>query len=139
MKPIYTAEALSTGEGRSGHVRTSDGRLDFDLTPPREMEGSGEGTNPEQLFAAGYSACFHSALLGVAKQEKKDIDGSTVGAQVSLGKGDGGFDIAVVLEVVIPGLSHDEAQDLADKAHQMCPYSRATRGNIHVEITVSDD
>ncbi|WP_333618967.1 organic hydroperoxide resistance protein [Dietzia sp.] len=139
MKPIYTAEALSTGEGRSGHVRSSDGHVDFDLTPPREMEGSGEGTNPEQLFAAGYSACFHSALLAVAKQAGKDLGDSTVGAQVSLGRGEGGFDLAVTLEVVIPTLGHDEAQELADKAHQMCPYSRATRGNIPVEVTVSDD
>lgn len=139
MKPIYTAEALSTGEGRSGHVRTSDGKLDFDLTPPKEMDGSDTGTNPEQLFAAGYAACFHSALLGVAKQEGNDLGDSTVGARVSLGKGNGGFDLAVTLEVVIPGFERDEAQSLADKAHQMCPYSRATRGNIEVEVSVSDD
>lgn len=139
MNPIYTAEALSTGEGRSGHVRSSDGRLDFDLTPPKEMEGSGEGTNPEQLFAAGYAACFHSALLGVAQQAGKDISSSTVGAKVSIGKGDGGFDLAVTLEVVIPELDHDDAQDLANKAHQMCPYSRATRDNIPVDVVVSDD
>lgn len=139
MKPIYTAEALSTGEGRSGHVRSSDNKLDFDLTPPKEMDGSATGTNPEQLFAAGYAACFHSALRGVANQEGVELGDSTVGAQVSLGKGDGGFDLAVTLEVVIPDLDHARAEDLAHKAHQMCPYSRATRDNIPVEIVVSDD
>lgn len=140
MEALYTAEALSTGAGRLGHVRSSDGRVDLELAPPKSMGGSGEGSNPEQLFAAGYAACFHSALNGVARSRKLSVEDSTVGGQVSIGKtDDGGFGLAVLLEVVIPGLEHDDAQELADAAHQVCPYSNATRGNIEVTITVSDD
>ena len=140
MKTIYTAEALATGEGRNGHARTSDGRLDLDLAIPEAMGGSGQGTNPEQLFAAGYAACFHSALQLVARQAKADITDSAVGARVGIGPNDaGGFQLEVTLEVTLPNLAHDEAQALADKAHQMCPYSNATRGNIDVTVTVTDD
>ncbi|MCF2585746.1 organic hydroperoxide resistance protein [Brevibacterium sp. UCMA 11752] len=140
MKALYTAEALATGEGRDGHGRTSDGKVNVDLATPTEMGGSGEGTNPEQLFAVGYAACFHSALRLVAGQAKANIDDSAVGAQVSIGKNDeGGFQLAVVLEVTLPHLEQTEAQALADKAHKVCPYSNATRGNIEVTITVTDD
>ncbi|MEJ7647605.1 MAG: organic hydroperoxide resistance protein [Nakamurella sp.] len=140
MDTLYTAEALATGEGRNGHVTTTDGRVDLDLAIPQEMGGSGAGANPEQLFAAGYAACFHSALQGVARAQKVKIGNSTVGGRVSIGKNDtGGFGLAVQLEVVIPELDHDHAQALADAAHQVCPYSNATRGNIEVTITVSDD
>jgi Ohr subfamily peroxiredoxin len=140
MDVLYTAEALSTGEGRNGHVATSDGTVDFDMAIPKEMGGSGNGANPEQLFAAGYAACFHSALNGVARARKVKIDGSTVGGRVQIGpNGEGGFQLAVLLEVVIPGMAHDEAQSLADAAHQVCPYSNATRGNIDVQVVVSDD
>ena len=140
MDTLYTAEALATGEGRNGHVTTTDGRFDLDLAIPREMGGSGEGANPEQLFAAGYAACFHSALQGVARAQKVKIANSTVGGRVSIGSnGNGGFGLAVQLEVVIPELEHDQAQALADAAHQVCPYSNATRGNIEVTISVSDD
>nr|WP_296767933.1 organic hydroperoxide resistance protein [Rhodococcus sp. (in: high G+C Gram-positive bacteria)] len=140
MKTIYTAEALATGEGRNGHARTSDGRLDLDLAIPEAMGGSGQGTNPEQLFAAGYAACFHSALQMVARQAKADITDSAVGARVGIGPNDaGGFQLEVTLEVTLPNLDHDEAQALADKAHQVCPYSNATRGNIDVTVTVTDD
>ena len=140
MKTIYTAEALATGEGRNGHARTSDGRLDLDLAIPEAMGGSGQGTNPEQLFAAGYAACFHSALQMVARQAKADITDSAVGARVGIGPNDaGGFQLEVTLEVTLPNLDHDEAQALADKAHQVCPYSNATRGNIDVTIVVSED
>ncbi|KZF03247.1 MAG: organic hydroperoxide resistance protein [Rhodococcus sp. (in: high G+C Gram-positive bacteria)] len=140
MKTIYTAEALATGEGRNGHARTSDGRLDLDLAIPEAMGGSGQGTNPEQLFAAGYAACFHSALQLVARQAKADITDSAVGARVGIGPNDaGGFQLEVTLEVTLPNLTHDEAQALADKAHQVCPYSNATRGNIDVTVTVTDD
>ncbi|AYJ48552.1 organic hydroperoxide resistance protein [Rhodococcus sp. P1Y] len=140
MKTIYTAEALATGEGRNGHARSSDGRLDLELAIPVAMGGSGEGTNPEQLFAAGYAACFHSALQMVARQAKADITDSTVGARVDIGPNDaGGFQLAVTLEVTLPSLGHDEAQTLADKAHQVCPYSNATRGNIDVTVTVTED
>ena len=111
MKTLYTAEALATGEGRDGHGRTSDGKLDLDLAIPKEMGGSGNGTNPEQLFAIGYAACFHSALRLVGRQEKADVSDSAVGARVSLGQIDnGGFGLAVELEVTLPNLDHDAAQ-----------------------------
>lgn len=139
MDPLYTTEALATGEGRNGHVRTIDGAFDADLAIPVEMGGSGKGLNPEQLFASGYAACFHSALQMVARMQKKNIEGSSVGAKVSIGKQGEGFGLAVELEVVIPELPQDEAQALADAAHQVCPYSNATRGNIPVTVTVSDD
>jgi osmotically inducible protein OsmC len=140
MKTLYTAEALATGEGRDGHGRSSDGRLDLDLAIPKEMGGSGNGTNPEQLFAVGYAACFHSALRLVAGQAKADVTESAVGARVSLGQIDnGGFGLAVELEVTLPNLDHDTAVELTEKAHQVCPYSNATRGNIDVKLVVSDD
>jgi lipoyl-dependent peroxiredoxin len=140
MKTLYTAEALVTGEGRDGHGRTSDGKLDLDLAIPKEMGGSGNGTNPEQLFAVGYAACFHSALRLVGRQENADVSDSAVGARVSLGQIDnGGFGLAVELEVTLPNLDHDAAQQLTEKAHQVCPYSNATRGNIDVKLVVTDD
>ncbi len=140
MDAVYTAEALSTGSGRSGHVRTPDGLVDLELAPPKEMGGSGAGSNPEQLFASGYAACFHSALLGAARAQKITLEDSSVGARVSIGRLDGGgFGLAVELEVVLPGIDHRVAQQLADIAHANCPYSNATRGNIAVTISVSDD
>lgn len=140
MSALYTAEALSTGEGRNGHVATRDGRVDFDLALPKELGGSGDGANPEQLFAAGYAACFHSALQSVARSQKIEISDTSVGSRVGIGSnGEGGFQLSVELEVIIPTLPHDEAQALADAAHKVCPYSNATRGNIDVTITVSDD
>ena len=140
MEALYTAEALSTGAGRDGRVATSDGSFALDLAIPKEMGGSGAGTNPEQLFAAGYAACFHSALQGVARSQKVKITDSSVGGRVQIGpNGQGGYQLAVMLEVVIPGVEHDQAQALADAAHQVCPYSNATRGNIDVTITVSED
>ncbi|NTY58360.1 organic hydroperoxide resistance protein [Mycolicibacterium sphagni] len=140
MKVLYVAEALATGEGRDGHGRTSDGKLDLDLSIQKELGGSGAGTNPEQLFAVGYAACYHSALRLVARQEKADVTDSAVGAKVSLGSNDaGGFVLAVELEVVLPNVDHEAAVALAEKAHQVCPYSNATRGNIDVKLTVTDD
>ena len=140
MKTIYTAEALATGEGRDGHGRTSDGKLDLELAIPKEMGGSGNGTNPEQLFAVGYAACFHSALRLVARQEDADVSDSAVGARVSIGQLDnGGFGLAVELEVTLPNLDEATAQQVAEKAHQVCPYSNATRGNIDVKLTITDD
>lgn len=140
MDALYTAEALSTGGGRDGHVRTADGKLDVDMRPPTEMGGSGEGLNPELLFAAGYAACFHGALQAVARSEKVAIHDTTVGSRVHIGpNGEGGFLLAVELEVTIPEIEHDVAQRLADAAHQVCPYSHATRGNIEVTVTVVDD
>lgn len=140
MTPTYTTEALSAGAGREGQVTVKDSPLQFDLTAPKEMGGSGEGANPEQLFAAGYAACFHSALQAVARSKKVAIDGSSVGARVGIGSnGQGGFELGVHLEVIIPGLEHGAAQELADAAHQVCPYSNATRGNIEVTVGVADD
>lgn len=140
MKTLYTAEALATGAGRAGHVRTSDGRIDMDLAIPESMGGSGDGANPEELFAAGYSACFHSALQNVARRAKAELGDSSVGALVGIGPNDaGGFQLEVTLEVVIPSLPHDEAQALVEQAHLVCPYSNATRGNIEVTLTVTDD
>jgi lipoyl-dependent peroxiredoxin len=140
MKTLYTAEALTTGDGRDGHARSSDGRLDLQLAIPKEMGGSGDGTNPEQLFAIGYAACFHSALRLVGRREKADVTDSAVGARVSLGQIDnGGFGLAVELEVSLPNVDHATAQSLTEKAHQVCPYSNATRGNIDVKLVVADD
>jgi lipoyl-dependent peroxiredoxin len=140
QKVLYTAEAVVEG-GRQGHGRTTDGRLEVDLSVPKEMSGDGgPGTNPEQLFAVGYAACFHSALRLVGRQEKADVSDSAVGARVSLGQIDnGGFGLAVELEVTLPNLDHAAAEQLAEKAHQVCPYSNATRGNIDVKLVVTDD
>ncbi|AHH19422.1 putative organic hydroperoxide resistance protein [Nocardia nova SH22a] len=140
MTILYTAEALATGDGRNGHARTSDGKLDLTLAMPPEMGGSGAGTNPEQLFAAGYAACFHSALRLVGGQEKADISDSAVGARVGIGPNEtGGFGLEVTLEISLPNLPREQAQALADKAHQVCPYSNATRGNIDVHVTLAED
>ena len=140
MNALYTAEALATGGGRDGHVRTADGILDTDVRVPKELGGTGGAPNPELLFAAGYAACFHSALQSVARAQKVKVDGSSVGSRVSLGpNGDGGFQLAVLLEVNVPGVEGEVAQQLADAAHQVCPYSNATRGNIDVTVTVVDD
>ncbi|WP_328398277.1 organic hydroperoxide resistance protein [Nocardia sp. NBC_00416] len=140
MRVLYTAEALATGDGRNGHTRTTDGSIDLELAVPKEMGGSGGGANPELLFAAGYAACFHSALRLVGSQAKANVNDSAVGATVGIGTVEGGgFGLSVVLEVTLPHLSDEEAQALADKAHQVCPYSNATRGNIDVEVRVAQD
>jgi len=140
MTALYTAEALSTGAGRDGRVTTSDNSFALDLAIPKEMGGSGIGTNPEQLFAAGYAACFHSALQSVARMQKVALEDSSVGGRVEISSnGEGGFQLSVLLEVVLPGIEPDAAQALADAAHQVCPYSNATRGNIDVTITVAGD
>ncbi len=140
METLYTAEALSTGGGRNGHVRSTDGRIDLDLATPKAMGGSGEGSNPEQLFASGYAACFHGALQAVARSKKVDIHDSSVGALVHIGpNGQGGFQLGVELEIVLPDVDPAVAQELAEAAHQVCPYSNATRGNIEVTLSVSDD
>jgi len=135
-KILYTAEATATGDGRNGHVVSSDHRLDFDLAAPPEMGGSGHGTNPEQLFAAGYSACFHNALRRVARRQGVDPGESTVTAQVGIGPERSGFGLVVTLVIGMPGLDREKTRELAEAAHQLCPYSRATRGNIAVELRV---
>lgn len=140
MTPIYTAEALATGDGRNGHARSADGIIDLDLRIPTEMGGPGGAANPELLFAAGYAGCFHSALRAVAKRAGADATDSTVGARVSIGdNGQGGFSLAVGLEIALPNVPQDQAVELAEAAHQVCPYSNATRGNIDVELSVVDD
>lgn len=139
MESLYTAEALSTGQGRTGRVDTPDGSLHLVMAPPAALGGSGQGSNPEQLFAAGYAACFHSALHAVARSQKLSITDSSVGGRVHLHREGQGFKLSVELEVVLPNMPQEQAQALADAAHQVCPYSNATRGNIEVTINVSDD
>jgi osmotically inducible protein OsmC len=137
MKILYTAEAVVEG-GRAGHGRTSDGRLDVDLSVPEGLGGNGgTGTNPEQLFAVGYAACFQSAFLNVANGRKLDVTDSRITSRVALGPtGHGGMTLAVALDVHAPHLSSAEAAGLMERAHEMCPYSNATRGNIDVVLTV---
>ncbi|MEV0646835.1 organic hydroperoxide resistance protein [Phytomonospora sp. NPDC050363] len=137
MKVLYTAEATATGEGRNGHVTSSDSLLDLDLRVPADLGGPGGGSNPEQLFAAGFSACFHSALQTVARREKTRLGASTVTAKVGIGASGGGYGLTVELDVAIPGLDHATAEELVAKAHQVCPYSNATRGNVEVTLTVN--
>ena len=134
-KRLYTAEATAMG-GRDGHVRSSDGIVDVDVRTPPELGGPGGATNPEQLFAAGYSACFQSALLVVGRRQKVDTSDSTVTARVTLGTIEGGaFNVAVALDVHIPQVDMARAQELIEAAHAVCPYSNATRGNIEVDLT----
>jgi Ohr subfamily peroxiredoxin len=138
MNVLYTATAHATGDGRNGHARSEDGILDIDMRIPREMGGPGGAANPEMLFAAGYAACFHSALKVVARQEKVGVDGSEVAASVGIGPLDnGGFGLTVELRVSVPDLDRDTAEKLVARAHEVCPYSNATRGNIPVTLTVA--
>ena len=130
---LYTAVATAEN-GRDGRVATGDGRLDVVVNPPKEMGGNGAGTNPEQLFAAGYSACFQGALGIVARESKADITGSTVTAKVGIGRNDDGFGIIVEISARIPNVDAETARALVEKAHQVCPYSKATRGNISVTL-----
>jgi len=134
---LYTAEATVTG-GREGHARTSDGRVDVDLDVPSEMGGTGgPGTNPEQLFAAGYAACFQSSMMRFATGRKLDLSGSRVTARVGIGPlKSGGFGLAAALDLEAPRLGRDEAFELMRLAHETCPSSRATRGNFEVMLTV---
>ncbi|MEU5693548.1 organic hydroperoxide resistance protein [Actinosynnema sp. NPDC020468] len=139
MRVLYTAEAVAVGDGRDGEVRTSDGVLDEQLATPVELGGpGGDKTNPEQLFAAGYAACFHSALKVVARAAKVRLGETEVTARVGIGPNDaGGFQLAVDLVVRIPDVDQAVADDLVAKAHQVCPYSNATRGNIEVALTAT--
>ena len=138
--PVYTASATSWG-GRSGKVVTSDNKLELDLSIPAEMGGdNGPGTNPEQLFASGWAACFHNALKGVARQQKFDVADSAVTLTVNLVGGMAtGFDFEVTIEAQLPGVDPDVARTVLEAAHQVCPYSRATRGNIAVTLIVVPD
>jgi osmotically inducible protein OsmC len=134
VKPLYTASATATG-GRAGHVVSADGILDLDLRPPAEMGGPGGATNPEELFAAGYAACFQSALAVVGRRQGVDTAASTVEADVTIGTvGGGAYGLAVNLRVAIPGVDAATVQSLTEAAHEVCPYSNATRGNIEVTL-----
>ena len=137
MEAIYTAKATATG-GRNGHVKSANGELDIDVRVPKEMGGpAGSYPNPEILFAAGYAACFDSALSLVIRNEKVQAGTTAVTADVSIGKlENGGFGLAVTLEVEVPGVDKAKAEELVNKAHQVCPYSNATRGNIEVTLIV---
>ena len=138
MQTLYTTTAVATGDGRNGHVQTIDGLLSTDVRMPVELGGAGGATNPEQLFAAGYAACFHSALKLVAGQLGGDATDSEVVADVSIGMlPSGGFGLAVQLEVTLPAMDHEAAEVLVKAAHEVCPYSNATRGNIDVALSVA--
>jgi Ohr subfamily peroxiredoxin len=137
MKPMYEAQAKAEA-GRDGRAWSEDGLLDLKLTPPKAMGGSGTGTNPEQLFAAGYAACFHSAMLFVARGKGLDTTGSSVEGHVAIGPNEAGpgFALAVRHLVQLPNLAQAEAEALVAAAHEVCPYSNATRGNIPVDFEV---
>ena len=138
MKTLYTASAVATGDGRNGHVTSMDGHLDAPVRTPKELGGEGGATNPEQLFAAGYAACFHSALKLVAAKSNADMTDSEVVADVSLGaNATGGFGLAAHVEVSLPQLDRETAEALVAQAHQVCPYSNATRGNMQVTLAVA--
>ena len=135
-KVVYTAHATSTG-GRDGSSKTDDGKLQVKLAVPKEMGGNGDGTNPEQLFAAGYSACFLGAMKFVAGQQKTTLPAATsIAADIGIGASPGGFGIQAALAITIPGMERAAAEALVAAAHQVCPYSNATRGNIDVTLTV---
>ncbi|MFF7972883.1 Ohr family peroxiredoxin [Streptomyces sp. NPDC007905] len=136
MDALYTAVATAT-HGRDGRAVSSDGKIDLKLAPPVELGGNGEGTNPEQLFAAGYAACFGSALGLVGRQAKVDVSDAAVTAEVGIGKQGEGFNLKVTLRIELPG-TVDEAtgRKLVETAHQVCPYSNATRGNIEVDLVI---
>jgi Ohr subfamily peroxiredoxin len=138
MSILYTASA-TTKAGRNGHVETSDGLVKLDLSVPKSMGGPGKpnASNPEQLFAAGYSACFGGAIDFVAGRDKVHIGEVTVTADVSFNKDDSGFFISVVLKPSIAGVDHKTAEELVHKAHEVCPYSKATRGNVKVDFEIA--
>jgi Ohr subfamily peroxiredoxin len=137
MDIVYTAVATARG-GREGEVVSDDGVLDLMLHTPVSLGGpEGEYTNPEQLFAAGYAGCFHSALMRVARRDKVDVTGSSITAHVGLGVDGPGFGLEVRLVGSFPTIDTAAGQELMEKAHQVCPYSRATRGNIEVTLEVS--
>ncbi len=137
-KPIYTAGAKVSGGRDEGQAESSDGKLKLDLRIPEELGGPGDGTNPEQLFAIGYAACFNSALKTVGRRKKVDSDDAEVTSTVSLVANENrGFDIAATLDVVLPSLDDEAALDLVEAAHKVCPYSNATRGNIDVKLTAN--
>lgn len=138
MKTLYTISVTAKG-GRDGHVKSENGILELDVRTPKALGGASDDfANPEMLFAAGYSACFDSALNLVIRKSRIETGETTVNAKVSIGQiENGGFGLAVELDVNIPGVSQEEAQSLIEKAHQVCPYSNATRNNIEVKLAVT--
>jgi lipoyl-dependent peroxiredoxin len=138
VKVLYTARATVTGGRDAGHGRTSDGALDVQLRVPPELGGDGGGTNPEQLFAIGYAACFEGAIKTVARREKLEADDVSIEAEVSLGPNeDRSFIVAVGLDVTLPQLDEDRAAEIVAEAHRVCPYSNATRDNVDVALTAN--
>ena len=138
MSALYTAIATSTGDGRNGgRARTDDGVLDVTLALPKEMGGPGGATNPEQLFAAGWAACFHSAIKAVAAKTKVTITDSAVVAEIGIAPIEGGFGLSAALDIELGGVDQEAGDRLVAAAHQMCPYSNATRGNIDVKLTTT--
>lgn len=140
MKTMYTAVSTAKG-GRAGSVKTDDGKIDMQLSVPKSMGGDdGSGTNPEQLFASGYAACYGSALQAVAKKEKVDLGDFSVTANVDIGTTENGdFQLAVILDTYIPNIDVKKGEDLVNKAHEVCPYSRATRDNVDVTLNLMLD
>lgn len=135
MKPLYTAIVIAHGGGREGRVRGEDPALDLRMSPPKILGGDGTATNPEQLFAAGYAACFESSLRRAAKLQKRALGDVEIAAHVTLCIDDGGaLRIAVELHGKIPGLAGEDALALMQRAHEICPYSNATRGNVEVKL-----
>ena len=137
MPEVYRTDAISTGDGRNGHSRTSDGMIDVDLATPKEQGGPGGATNPEQLFAAGYAGCFHSSLKAAARGLGVTLDGTSVTVSVGLLKEDGAFSLAVTITADLPGTAREQGEQLLDLAHQRCPYSKATRGNVDVDLVLA--
>jgi Ohr subfamily peroxiredoxin len=137
MEKLYTATATAEG-GREGKVTSSDGVIDLELRVPKELGGpGGHATNPEQLFAAGYAACFDSALKLIIRTRKVQVASTKVTANITIGKdGSGGYELAAKLDVTVNGVEADVAKELVEAAHQFCPYSKATKGNIEVELNV---
>ena len=144
MKPMYTAR-VSVSSGQEGHARmsgnarSSDGMLNLNLAFPTELGGNGRGTNPEQLFAAGYAACFHGALALAARKARIDASKATVSCAVTIGRdpADGGYMLAAKLSIEMLNIERDRAEELVARAHQLCPYSKAIRGNVNVEVRVT--
>ncbi len=138
-KVLYSTSAVATG-GRNGHAETTDGAFKVTLALPKELGGNGGGNNPEQLFAAGYAACFIGAMQAAAAQSKQKVPANTtVKATIGLGpRSEGGFGLEAALEVTLPGFTRADAEKLVHDAHQVCPYSNATRNNIDVKLTVAD-
>jgi Ohr subfamily peroxiredoxin len=139
MEPLHTAIVTARG-GREGYVKADKGVIDLPLTMPKALggKGEGEGTNPEELFAAGYAACFESALRLVARQQDLDVDDVTVTAEVAIGKDGDGFALQAKLRARLPGIERQQAEALMQAGHEVCPYSKATRGNLPVDLVVED-